>query len=63
MTKKCAGYLYLGNTNTKELHRRSNETPRCQIDEIKDWECFNTPQAAYAKGYDNCGHCMGNSKR
>lgn len=63
MTQKCAGYNYLGNKNTKEVHERAKETDNCQLDEIQEWKCFNSLSTAHSQGYDNCHWCIGNSKR
>lgn len=57
--------MYLGNTNTKEVHNLDNQKTNCQINEIKSEhkKYFATLQQAHAAGFDNCAHCIGNSKR
>lgn len=68
-TGKMNGERYLGNKNKKEVHDLDNEKTgknECQIDEIikaGNEEPFNYLEAAKAKSYDNCAHCLGNSKR
>jgi len=61
---------YLGNSNPKkmEVHDRSNETPRCQIDEIiaNGHAVVFTPDTldeARKEGYDKCAFCIGGSLR
>jgi hypothetical protein len=63
------GERYLGNTSTKEVHDLDKEDTNkngCQIDEIiaaGNDTPFDSLAAAYAKGYDNCAKCVGNSSR
>jgi len=62
------GKRYLGNTNTKEAHDLQNENPKCQIDKIiRAGHAVgfrpDTLVEAHGCGYDNCAHCIGNSKR
>lgn len=45
---------YLGNKNTMEVHDTYNEKEGCQLDEIKP---------DHKEGFDNCAHCIGNSRR
>lgn len=57
---------YLGNTNSLEVHDTQNEKTNCQLDEIliehRKW--YDTLQEAKNdRNYDNCAHCIGNSKR
>ena len=68
-TGNMNGEQYLGNTNKTEVHDLDNEktgSNQCQIDEIikaKHDKPFKTHQAAKDAGYDNCKHCLGDSKR
>ncbi len=67
-TSTRAGKQYLGNKNTKEVHNLHNEKTSCQIDKIlanKHAVRFipDTLSEAHRNGYDNCAHCIGNSKR
>ena len=63
------GEQYLGNTDKTEVHDLDNEKTganQCQIDEIIDAghdKPFITLAAAHNAGYDDCHHCLGNSKR
>ena len=61
------GRKYIGNSNTKEVHNLDNEQTNCQINEIKSDHIvtFNpdSQSVANSDGYDNCAHCIGNSKR
>lgn len=52
---------YLGNTASTELHDLDNETPSCQISEIRfDHRFyFRTAEEAAAVGYDFCAFCFG----
>ena len=57
---------FLGNTHTLEVHDTENEKSSCQLDEIllahRKW--YDTLAEARAdKDYDNCAHCLGNSRR
>lgn len=57
---------YLGNTNTLEVHDTQNEKTGCQLDEILTEHCKWYDSLEEAKrdyNYDNCAHCIGNSKR
>ena len=59
------GVHYLGNNNTKEVHDLYNQKTACQIPEIVAPVGFvpDTLDEAHRCGYDNCAHCIGNSKR
>jgi hypothetical protein len=60
------GEKYLGNKNTKEVHDLDNEKTTCQIDEIISAghdAPFNSLEVARNQKFDNCAHCIGNSKR
>ena len=52
---------YLGNVNTREVHDLDNETPQCQIGEIRRDRryYFESVEAARAMGYDPCAFCFG----
>jgi len=56
---------YLANTNTGEVHDTARETPQCQLDDIRAdhrrW--VDTLAEAYLAGFDDCGHCLDNSRR
>lgn len=56
---------YLGNKNTMEVHDTHNEKGGCQLDEIKPEhkKHFDSLTLAHSEGFDNCAHCIGNSKR
>ena len=56
---------YLGNKNNKEVHDLSNEKPQCQIAKIRSEhkKKYASLNSAHLDGYDNCGHCIGDSKR
>lgn len=56
---------YLGNSNTKEVHNLDNEKDGCNIARIKPEHRVRFGSLADAKqhGYDNCSHCIGQSKR
>jgi len=58
--------MYLGNKNTKEVHNLLNQKVNCQINEIKPEhrKTFfpDTLEQAHREGFDNCAHCIGNSK-
>ena len=55
----------LGNKNEMEVHNLDNEKGSCNINEIKSEHKVNLTSLseAHAKGFDNCAHCIGNSKR
>jgi hypothetical protein len=57
---------YLGNKSKKEVHDLDKTKPNCEIDKIKEEHkvYFNpdTLDQAHKDGYDNCAHCIGNSK-
>ena len=62
------GRSYLGNKNTTEVHKLSNEQTNCQINEIISAGHAvgfspDTLEQAHTDGYDNCAYCIGNSKR
>ncbi len=57
---------FLGNKNTREVHDLSMEKPNCHINQIEASNNdihFTTLGAATSAGYDNCAHCIGDSKR
>jgi hypothetical protein len=56
---------YLGNSNTKEVHNLDNEKSKCNIGDIKAAHRvrFGSLAEAHRQGYDNCSHCLGQSKR
>ena len=63
-----AGYRYLGNTNTTEVHDLHSEKGKCQIDEIitaRHAVVFSpdTDDQAHRERYDNCHWCIGGSTR
>jgi hypothetical protein len=65
------GERYLANTSPskKEVHDLDNEKTganQCQINEIidaKNDKPYDSQKAANDAGYDNCAHCIGNSRR
>ncbi len=65
------GRRYVGNKNKKEVHDLDNEKTganQCQIDEIiraGHAAIFNPDSLSQAnsQSYDNCAHCIGDSKR
>lgn len=61
------GVHYLGNSSPskKEVHDLHNQKTACQISEIVAPVGFvpDTLDEAHQCGYDNCEHCIGNSKR
>lgn len=59
---------YLGNTNKMEVHDLRNEQVGCQIQKIRNakHDVYFTPDTldeAHRKGFDNCAHCIGGSRR
>ena len=69
-TGNMNGEQYLANKSSKkEVHDLDNEQTganECQIDEIieaKNDVPYTTQKAANDAGYDNCAHCIGNSKK
>ncbi|MFC7064000.1 hypothetical protein [Halobacillus seohaensis] len=60
------GNRYIGNTNSNEVHDLDDEKVSCQIDKIKTdhVKTFIPDSHSQAKreGFDNCAHCIGNSK-
>ena len=60
------GKRYIGNTNTNEVHDLDNEKVSCQINSIKlsHVKTFSpdTHPQAKREGFDNCAHCIGNSR-
>lgn len=60
------GNRFIGNTNTNEVHDLDNETTSCNINLMKDdhVKTFvpDTHAQAKAEGFDNCAHCIGNSR-
>lgn len=65
---RMSGEQYLANANPsqREVHDLDKETGGCQIDKIiaagHDRPYTSLPQAQ-RDGYDNCNHCIGNSRR
>ena len=59
--KPCNGKRYVRNPAKKEVHDLNNEKTNCQIDEIKNPQCFDSLSAAKADGSNNCHYCIGNS--
>lgn len=59
--------VYLGNTNSTEVHNLNNQQTNCQINEIKSEhkKYFNpdTLSQAHSEGFDNCAYCIGGSTR
>jgi len=59
--------IYLGNTNTMEVHNLANQTVNCQINEIKfEHRRYFSPDTlaqAHLQGFDNCAYCIGGSTR
>ena len=59
--------IYLGNTNTMEVHDLTNQTVNCQINEIKfEHRKYFSPDTlaqAHSQGFDNCAYCIGGSTR
>jgi len=70
-TGNMNGEQYLANKSAskKEVHDLDNEKTgknECQIDEIikaKNDKPYTTKKAANDDGYDNCAHCIGDSKK
>lgn len=60
------GKQYIGNTNTNEVHDLDNEKTNCKINEIKHEHVKtfipDTHSEAKRQDFDNCAHCIGNSK-
>lgn len=60
------GNRYIGNTNTNEVHDLDKEESSCQINRIKDSHVKtfvpDTHSQAKSEGFDNCAHCIGNSR-
>lgn len=57
---------YLGNINTREVHKLSNEKAGCQIATILAHGHdvpFYSLDAAKRQDYDPCAHCLPGSKR
>jgi hypothetical protein len=59
---------YLGNTNKMEVHDLRNEQVKCQIQKIRNakHDVYFTPDTldeAHRRGFDNCAHCIGGSRR
>jgi hypothetical protein len=56
---------YLGNSHTKEVHNLDKEKVGCNIAQIKAAHRvrFGSLAEAHRQGYDNCSHCIGQSKR
>ena len=57
----------MGNKKSMEVHMLLDPQATCQIDRIKseNKKYFqpDTLAQAHLEGYDNCAHCIGNSKR
>jgi len=59
---------FLGNVNKMEVHDQDNEKSNCEISKIVNADHerpFNpdTLEQAHSQKYDNCAHCIGNSKK
>lgn len=56
---------YLGNRHSKEVHNLDNKKDKCNIAQIKPEHRVRLASLEDAKrqGYDNCSHCIGQSKR
>jgi len=54
--------VFLGNTNTTEVHDLTNQQTNCQISEIKSehkkYFSPDTLSQAHSEGYDNCAYCI-----
>ena len=62
------GERYLANTSPskREVHDLEAEKAQCQIDEIiraGNDKPYHSLDAAHSDGYDDCAHCLANSKR
>lgn len=62
------GERFLANTSPskKEVHDLDNEKSQCQIDRIFEAghdRPYTSLAAAHLAGFDNCAHCIGNSRR
>ncbi len=62
------GERYLANTSPskREVHDLDAEKAQCHIDEIIKAghdKPYNSLEAAHRDGYDDCAHCLPNSKR
>lgn len=63
---KMNGERYMGNINKKEVHDLDNEKIGCEKDKILKnghEKPFKTFDEVPRPEYDNCAHCLGNSKR
>ena len=60
------GKQFIGNTNTNEVHNLDNEQTSCNINLIKveHVKTFSPDTYSEAKRmrFDNCAHCIGNSR-
>jgi len=60
------GKKFIGNTNKNEVHDLDNEKTSCQIDKIKLDHIVtfvsDSLSEAHSQGFDNCAHCIGQSK-
>jgi hypothetical protein len=59
---------FLGNKHSLQVHNLKKEQGSCQIKQIlraRNAVVFlpDTLGQAHREGYDNCGHCLGESKR
>jgi hypothetical protein len=59
---------FLGNSNAKEVHDLKKEQGACQIDTVlrgRHGVVFfpDTVEQAHREEYDDCGHCIGVTKR
>ncbi len=56
--------IFLGNTNTKEVHNLDKQQYNCHINQIKPEHrtYFTSLASAHAARFDNCHWCLGNSK-
>lgn len=58
------GIRYLGNRNEDEVHDLLNEKAQCNISLIRSHhiEMFSSLEEARRSGFDNCAHCLGDSR-
>jgi len=68
-TGNMNGEQFLANTDKMQVHDLDNEKTdenECQIDEIikaKNDKPYTTKKAANDAGYEDCAHCIGDSKK
>lgn len=61
----AANELYLGNRNTKEVHRLDRLSPLCNFSRMvaTNKTSYSKLSDAHGEGMDNCKHCLGDSHR